>query len=225
MKLQYAVLAALVAVAVMLLPAPAKADSIIEIGSLININYYEAHNPWGGGPFQLSQVGGVPVPFFDSFLTFCVDRTVTFTPGSTVYEVYDISDTSSVPSHQLTPEADWLFYNYSAETIVHAMPNEERWGLQWAIWRFTGNATHGDLEALSNAAIRTAALDFEADAILNAGDYGTKILKLKYYTSGHEAQAQLAITGGGHDVPEPSLLILLGFGLSGLGLAIRKRRI
>lgn len=186
----------------------------VSVGDLIKIDGAGSGgigNANRGGAFEIND---------GLFWTFCLERNEYFTPGYSYY-IGSITNgaikggLSGGDPDPLSSEAAYLYYMWSTRSIDHTDVNAN--ALQLAIWYFEGELGTLTLTDLAN--------DYIADAEANRDGtlYGVRVMNLYgSYDSNQgfysDPKQDMLI------IPEPSTLLLLGAGLLGMGLAVRRRK-
>jgi len=199
MKKLLAVLAVLA-----LLPAAASADTLI-LGSNVSWIATEGHGTVGGGSYDWATLNGQSLDW-----VYCVDvgRTINV-PGT--YNDTDVTDNGVVHGSLINNagQVAWLVNRYA----VRGMGATEQAALQSAIWATiygpTWAPTNADVlrqYSLYMTNVGTASLD--SVSWLSPGTLGSTALRQGLITM---------------SVPEPSSMLLLGAGLIGLGMVVRRK--
>jgi hypothetical protein len=188
----------------MVLPA----DQVKYVGQITGSSQY-------GGVFKFTDV----TQGFD-FFTYCIEYNEEISPGLTYYAN---TNTAAVNGglaggnpDPLDPRTAWLFRRFTDGTLSGYTSNTaSQTGLQDALW-YLEQEISGPLTGL--------AATFWTNSLGASGLYGVSVLNLweSYNPTTH------VFSGNAQDVlfaaiPEPSTILLLGLGLTGLGLVSRKK--
>lgn len=189
----------------------------IEVGD--TIRFYDREGTTGGGEFGVGYA-----PYGDEmFRTFCVQRDeyLDFSPQG--FTVVGINKAVQLQDDPISAGTAYLFYQFSTRALVgydYTTGSAEREAsanaLQYALWKLEGEWT---------GSLTGQALTWYNDALGASSDYLEKVnvLNIVYattrgnYVAGTPAQDVLAL------VPEPGIMILLGFGLMAIGAYRRKK--
>jgi len=193
----------------------------------------------GGGEFTIT-AAGPSVGAFDPFETFCMERPADQQPAPQTYVLALETGPAEPDSRPLTVGAAFLYHSF----ISGAMPGynytpvaggptgvtpgnraDSALSLQMVIWYLEGGqATLAEVDAtLQGAAFLALAQGVPGYTNPDAGDQGVMVLDITG-ANGVDAQDMLA------PVPTPPLpdggatLLLLGVGLSGVGMVSRRIR-
>jgi hypothetical protein len=161
-------------------------------------------NPYNGGPFTPSTLDG------NAVFPYCVEMEVYFSPGST-YKVNLYKDVGPIPDKS----TDWF---WQATYIIdqHGFSNQsnDQMATQYAIWFLNNQLQFSDIPV----GLQTTVDSFLTvdPSLVSWNDAGYRYADL-FNSDGSEAQDQIVKA-----VPEPMTMLLLGFGLLGLGYLRRK---
>jgi len=159
---------------------------------------------YDGGPFY-SILDGSTVP------AYCVETQVYFNPGTTyVATLYKEIGPISNTDHS----SDWFWFaTYAINTYGLDKSNAvDQVATQYVVWRLNDQITDSDLSARANEILGLVLVDAVNN---NWDDSGYRYADL-FNVGGSEAQDQIVPT------PEPMTILLLGFGLLGVGYLRRK---
>jgi hypothetical protein len=202
-------IAALVLFGALIASAPVFAGSMVISGDQVKFDQQMPGSSPEGGVFEFTDV----TQGFD-FFTYCIQLDEYINVGSTYYAEVATNVINDGSPQPLYPRTAWLFSQYTAGTLPnYTGDNASQTGLQDAIW-------YGQQQ--TNSLPAGLATTFWNESAKASGLYGVWVLNLwgsdndGIYSDPH--QDELFV-----DVPEPSAILLLGLGLTGLGLAFRKK--
>lgn len=216
--------------AVALLAGAQMASAQVAAGSVVKL---DTSLPGSQGPFAGSVVSGPGAG--GSFLSFCLEKYETFTPGSNLYVKSVTGATTNAAwgsygastSDPLSNATAWLFTQYSTNTLsgFSATSSSKANSLQNAIWyledEISWTSMYSDTQAKAWVALAQTATS-GPNSWTNSGNVQVlNLFKNANYTQHAQDQLYYYVTS---PVPETETYAMLLAGLGVMGAIVRRRK-